>query len=146
MKKYILPILLTSLLLSACSIDWSGDKEKKIAELEKQIQDDTFQKKQECGKYKDILEKKIAEKTKEAQNWSTYYFYNEWLKEVFYSKNEKTCFALTNLMYQFKKPNWTPNEMSKYEVITDLLTGEETNYDTNSLPAYYEEIQKLKWE
>lgn len=43
-------LLIPLILLSSCTIDWNDEKDKKIAELEKQIQDDIFKKKQECKK------------------------------------------------------------------------------------------------
>lgn len=49
MKKLLPFILLAPLLLSACSIDWNDEKDIKIAELEKQVQDDLFEKKKDCG-------------------------------------------------------------------------------------------------
>lgn len=50
MKKLTL-LLIPLLLLSSCSIDWNDEKDTKIAELEKQIQDDTFKKNVECNDY-----------------------------------------------------------------------------------------------
>jgi hypothetical protein len=41
-------LLIPMILLSSCTIDWNDEKDTKIAELEKQVQDDTFKKKQEC--------------------------------------------------------------------------------------------------
>jgi hypothetical protein len=41
-------LLIPLILLSSCTIDWNDEKDAKITELEKQIQDDTFKKKQEC--------------------------------------------------------------------------------------------------
>lgn len=147
MKKLLPFILLTSLLLSACSIDWTDSKEKKIAELEKQIQEDIFKKKQECEKYKNVIENKIEKRIKEALDWSAYFVYDESLEEVIYSKNEETCFALIDLNYIFNKPSWGPaDERNEYKVITDLLTGEDASYDRESLPSYYEKVKKLKWE
>lgn len=47
MRSLIL-LLIPLFLLSSCSIDWNDEKDKKIAELQKQIQNDTFKKKDEC--------------------------------------------------------------------------------------------------
>jgi len=62
MKKYIPLLVVTSLLLSACSIDW-GDK------------DNLFQKKQECYSHK--------EEFKESSN--------DTLIEIFYSEEVNSC-------------------------------------------------------
>ena len=51
MKKLLLIILISNYLLSSCSVDWNDGKDKRIAELEKTIQDDTFQKNKECIEY-----------------------------------------------------------------------------------------------
>lgn len=57
MKKLAL-LLIPLLLLSSCTIDWNGEKDTKIAELKKQIQelkeknnDALFQKNKECQTY-----------------------------------------------------------------------------------------------
>jgi hypothetical protein len=57
MKHFLALGLLTSLLLTSCSVDWNDANVKKIGELEKQVQDDTFKKKEECAKYKDEVMK-----------------------------------------------------------------------------------------
>lgn len=41
-------LLIPLILLSSCTINWNDEKDKKIAELQKQIQDDSFKKKEEC--------------------------------------------------------------------------------------------------
>ena len=66
MKKLLPFILISSLLLSACSIDWNDEKDKKIAKLEKQIQDDLFKKKQECEKYQKSIQSEIEKRNEEA--------------------------------------------------------------------------------
>jgi hypothetical protein len=57
---YKLTLLLIPLIfLSSCTIDWNGEKDKKIAELQKQIQDDAFNKKQECIKLEPEMRKQL---------------------------------------------------------------------------------------
>lgn len=56
MNKIIISILIFPLILSSCSIDWNNEKDKKITELEKKINNDNFNKKQECLKYKESLD------------------------------------------------------------------------------------------
>lgn len=65
MKKYIPILLVTSLLLSACSIDWNDEKDKKITELQAEIENDVFKKKQECQKYQEEVERRIQKSEKE---------------------------------------------------------------------------------
>jgi hypothetical protein len=90
--KSLTLLLIPLLLLSSCAIDWNDEKDKKIAELEKQIQDDSFKKKQECSKYIPILENKIKEKEKNLNVDGV--FYNETINEVFYSPIKQTCIRL----------------------------------------------------
>lgn len=86
MKKHlIIWFLISSFLLGSCSIDWKDEKDKKIDDLEKQVQElkkenenDIFKKKQECEKYKDQIEIKENE-------------LNNNLKELFYSNKYSSC-------------------------------------------------------
>ena len=89
MKKYIsLVLITTSLVFSACSIDWNGENEKKIAELEKQTQNDLFNKRQECIKMKeDIL-------VNNGNFVSSLSIFSTPSKQDFYEKNAK------NIEYQ----------------------------------------------
>ena len=87
------PLLLIPLLFfSSCTIDWNDEKDKKITELEKQIQDDTFKKKQECANYIPTIENKIKTKEKDLNIEND--FYSETISEVFYSPIKKTCIEL----------------------------------------------------
>ena len=49
-------LLIPLILLSSCTIDWTDEKDKKITELEKQVQDDTFKKNKECLLLKDKVD------------------------------------------------------------------------------------------
>lgn len=143
MKKLLPFILLTSLLFSACSIDLTGEKDKKIAELEKQTQDDVFRKKQECQKYQNEIEKWIEKREKELND--TWDFYDERLEEIFYSYVKKSCIALiySNWIHQEKK-----EESEQYEIILDILTNDQTNYnrkDQKMMLLYSNEVASLKW-
>lgn len=80
MKKLIL-LLIPLLFLSSCTIDWNGEKIKKIAELEKQIQDDTFKKNKECLWFF----KKISEE----ESYDSAFYGKE--EEIFYNKELQTC-------------------------------------------------------
>lgn len=57
MKKLTTILLLIPLFLTSCSIDWNGEKDMKIAELEKKLQDDTFKKNQDCFNYQPTIVK-----------------------------------------------------------------------------------------
>lgn len=51
MKSSLLAItLIGTLFLASCSVDWNDEKEKKIVELEKKLNNDIFKKKNECWK------------------------------------------------------------------------------------------------
>ncbi len=91
MKNLIL-LLIPLIFLTSCTIDWNDEKDKKILELEKQIQDDTFKKKQECTKYIPTLENKIKEKEKNLNVDGD--FYHETIDEIFYSPAKQTCIRL----------------------------------------------------
>ena len=144
------PILLIPLLfLSSCTIDWNDEKDKKITELEKQIQDDTFKKKQECTKYIPTLENKIKEKEKNLNVDGDYY--HETIDEVFYSSVKKTCIKLWASVWIIQNRDiqewWTIKNEDKS--ILDILSNEEKIYDlkdNHSMALYFNEIKELKWE
>lgn len=130
--KSIILLLIPLLFLSSCTIDWNDEKDIKIAELEKQIQDDTFNKKQECTKYTSEIEKRINADISNQLHWFKI------IKEIFYSKNKNTCFVIIE-----EKESDTLNE---YYVIEDLLSKEKTRYNKNTeILLYGNKIQELKW-
>lgn len=59
MKKYIPLLLITSLLLSSCSIDWNDEKDKRIAELEEKIAEIKSSKDLELEKFEFEKQKRV---------------------------------------------------------------------------------------
>jgi hypothetical protein len=51
MRKLSLLLIPLLFFMTSCTIDWNDEKDAKIAELKKQIQDDTFKKNLECNEY-----------------------------------------------------------------------------------------------
>ncbi len=96
-------LLIPLILLSSCTIDWNDEKERKITELEKQIQDDTFKKKQECEKYKPSAVEKYKNDT------------NYYLSNIFYSKKYDSC------LYGISNKTSGPYS----HIIIDYLSGKE---------------------
>ncbi|MDD2871534.1 MAG: hypothetical protein PHS49_06095 [Candidatus Gracilibacteria bacterium] len=95
MKKIISLSLVFVLFLSSCSIDWNGEKDNKIVELEKEVtllkknkENDIFKKKQECLKYKDEMLKQL--------NDIGHINGAEYIDEIFYSNKNDTCFYTSN--------------------------------------------------
>ncbi len=109
MKRIIVLIFSIFLItLSGCdtNLSQSNDKDKKLADLQKQVEelkkekeDDLFKKKQECIKYKDDM-LAFARNTYDTEwipKWSedwTYKIYQ--LDEIFYSSVWKSCYFITN--------------------------------------------------
>ncbi len=85
MKKLVPFILLTSLILSGCSIDWTGDKDKKIAELEEQIKAVSFEKQKECGNFQKDMQEQINQIS----------IYDPDITAVFYSPKINSCLYTT---------------------------------------------------
>lgn len=138
MKKYIPILIITSLLLSACGIDWSGEKDKKIAELEKQTQDDTFRKKQECLWYKDTILKEYEKESLAAEKMWQEYFVN--LEEIFYSKKNNSCFAILDIDWM------NSGNLRELKIIRDILNNKTETFNKSDSFQYLEKIKELKWE
>jgi hypothetical protein len=97
MKKITLILtIIISLLLTSCSIDWNDEKDKKISELEKQIQNDTFEKNNQCIKYKEEINNEIKKRNLEMTFKTSEYsqVHEENIIEIFYSKKYNTCYAI----------------------------------------------------
>lgn len=139
MKKLLPILLLASLLLSACSVDWTGEKNKKIAELEKQTQNDAFSKKQECLWYKDKILKEYEKETLAAKELWQEYTVN--LEEIFYSKKNNSCFAVLNI-------DWMRSgDLKELKIIQDILSSKTETYNkADSIWIFLEKIKELKWE
>lgn len=103
-------LLIPLLLLSSCTIDWSDEKDAKIAELEKQIQDDIFKKRQECFKYKEIVKAEYADDLN----------YNFW--NIYYSKKYDSC------LYRISRS--TPGDFD--HIIYDYLSGKEITWKNDT--------------
>lgn len=127
MKKIL--ILCVLLLLSSCSIDWNWEKDKKIAELEKQIKNDTFKKKQECAKYKDDIMKNI-------QNWISW-IWVEKLDEIFYSQSMQSCLYVIHRFYN----NSSLEDYDIFDVLSQKLI-----FNTNKKQDFNTKLKELKWE
>ena len=134
-----LSLLLIPLLffMTSCTIDWNDEKDKKIAELQKQIQDDIFRKQKDCSE--------LFDKNKESTYWNdiNYNFVN-----IFYSKTKSSCYAAYSIR--------TANPSSTQFRIDDLLTKDTTFTSTLIMDnleeeqaewkRFYQKIEELKWE
>lgn len=149
MKK-IFAILICLVLFSSCSIDWNWEKDKKIAELEKKLEDKFFDKKKECLSYKEEILKQLNETASIYQNRN--YTHTESLKEIFYSPTLNSCVYTT-----FVKENqdWVECEFFKsYDYLSvnndlwiylEFKDWKECDF-TASWKKYDADIKELKWE
>lgn len=133
MKKLLPFLLISSLLLSACSV-WNKD--------------DLFEKKIECAKFLPELEKKILNWNKITENWwDVSYGYG--IEEIFYSPFRNSCKAVVS---SYINPKISPNDFGKYYEIIDLLTYERQAFITGyknsdeAYPDFLRNLQELKWE
>lgn len=146
MKKYIPILLITSLLFSACSIDWNDEKDIKIAELEKQVQDDLFEKKKDCGSME--IDNDIK------KNW--WEFAKDYsIEEIFYSPIKETCIWVINLQEEKRKNVWLYDILGKdwfLNVMYDeygfcFFNKDERDESCVQSGRYFEaKIKELKWE
>lgn len=97
MKKLIF-LFIPLLFLSSCSIDWNDEKDKKIAELERQIQENTavkIKKDSMCKRLLPEIKKQMEVKidTKETQSTIV-------VEDIFYSPYMNDCVFITNELSQ----------------------------------------------
>lgn len=150
-------LLIPLILLSSCTIDWNDEKDKKIAELEKQItelkeknDDELFKKKQECSKYTEKLKAEAEKETEDMTKALIDTIYYKELKEIFYSKNKNSCFAVNEITLENFERNdsWNITREVDYSkntkmVIVDILTNDATNYN---IPEQENEYNLMLWE
>ena len=153
-----LSLLLIPLLffMTSCTIDWNDEKDKKIAELEKQVmeqkeeikkwkEDDLFNKKQKCLSYKNEIEKDL--KDKEIKDWEWIYT----LEQAFYSIPKNECYFVSikekwkvteRWLYKYWNHSWhSPSENICYYYYQDDFS--KVDEWCNELDI---KIQELKWE
>lgn len=82
MKKYIALGLLSSLLLTSCSVDWNDEKDKKIGELEKQVTSSTLSLQETCSKKSEEFFNNYTSKIP-VENWRYTNHYNTKLDKCF---------------------------------------------------------------
>ena len=132
MKKIFILWTILSLLLSSCSIDWNNEKDKKISELEKQIQNDTFKKKQECA----IYTKEEKESVIKDINW----IYTDEF-EIFYSKTKNSCIKILKRDFKTFKTLRIDNILTNENIILC-----KSNTDNNCENKINTKLKELKWE
>ncbi len=131
MKKIlIVSVLLGSIILAGCS-------QKQLS------QDELFQKKQECGSYKEAIKSEIKSGI-EKENWKTLeqLWVSIYVKEVFYSSERNSCLYIYN-----NQNNWYSNYY-----LVDHLTKEyimwygETISSSEYISEFNKKVKELKWE
>ena len=140
MKKILLIFLLV------CGISLAGcSKERQLS------QDELFEKKQECLKYKDQSEKKSYELSHIGATDTKFL-------TIFYSPIKNSCLYAWHARNSDKNFSDTSNWSFEYYQINDVFTNEKirawTNYLTGHLwwfggwleSVYNNEIKKLQWE
>ena len=136
MKKLLLIILISNYLLSSCSVDWNDGKDKRIAELEKTIQDDTFQKNKECIEY--------YEKNRESLYWENSHISTV---SLWFSKELSSCF------YAYSVRNWDlrttqfliDDLFKKESIFTSSLVVDNPQEEQAEWKRFHDKITVLKW-
>lgn len=149
MRKIIVLLIMLTFVLSSCSIDWNDEKDKKIAKLEKQIQDDTFEKKQECAKKSDTYKKLIDEKNAILNDFEYSFI------ESFYSMEKNDCLWVLKEDYYYNNisktmyfliPSWTLWREWNIDRCLWLSNFSDSSKDSNNCDLFDERLKKLKWE
>jgi len=129
MKKmlFILPILFL--------IAWCTSQDPKMTD------DQIFQKKQECAKYKSEIDKSIESANIKYKQWD-YFTHNETFSELFYSPVRKSCLYS---VYVYEKQDW--KDCYFYKIYDFLSKEDEEIYlvqDWNQNCQYVETEKKYK--
>ena len=107
-KKFLLPLLLLSVILAGCGKQWLS-------------QEQLFQKKQECASYKEKIEKDIKEKYRSA---SPSLSLSASLDEIFYSPIRNSCLYTVII-----SSSWTPKfrswQVETKKVIMDYFANQQ---------------------
>lgn len=70
-----------------------------------------------------------------------WYYSTQFIKEIFYSLKENSCFAV--IYKKSTSDDW--NVFSDNKII-NLLTNEEIIYDENRILEFNQKLKELKWE
>lgn len=119
MKKSIILILGLSLVLTSCTIDWKDENKAKIEKLEKEIQNDTFKKKQECAKYIKNL---------------------GWWQEIFYSPKLNSCIKYSKYYFD----NFNTTILTDILIDKNIFSCDSNIWNCSS--DIETKIKELKWE
>ncbi len=151
MKKIFITLSLI-LALSSCSIDWKWEKDKKIAELEKQVselkkeqENDLFEKQQKCLDYKNEIEKDLLEKEKKSQDKK----YS--LEQLFYSSKINKCYFVSISNTETSTEKWL-YEYWNHSLYSESIDSCNYYYDENftkidnGCQRLNKKIKELKWE
>lgn len=140
MKKLIIPFIILS--LSWCSIDWNNEKDKKIAQLQKELDDDAFKKNLECNEF--------YQKNKESIYWTNaeMFQYWIWINTIWYSRNLSTCFVA----YYHNVPDTQTtlytidNIVNKNNIFLETSFGTSIDEQISIEKKFKKKIQELLWE
>lgn len=140
------------MLVSSCTIDWNDEKDKKIAELEKQVlelktknDDDLFEKKQKCLSYKDDIEKDLG--NNKIRNWT----WNYSLEQIFYSVAKQECYFVSikeegkrteRWLYKYWNHSW----YSDSEYLCNYYYNDDFIKVDNWCSELDAKVKELKWE
>jgi len=108
MKKLLIPIILATFLLAGCT-----------SQKAKLTDDQLFEKKQECNKYKDEIQKVIDNSL--IRDDDEYFSYQVRLKEIFYSPVKNSCLYS---VYHIETRKSNPSDSCGSYTIQDFLAND----------------------
>ncbi len=143
MKKLIF-LFIPLLFLSSCSIDWNDEKDKKIAELERQIQENTavkIKKDSMCKRLLPEIKKQMEVKidTKETQSTIV-------VEDIFYSPYMNDCVFITN---ELSQKTYTSRMLflltTKFWYSPSVLSCQTSTIYPEWCDSFDFWLQKIKW-